>query len=63
MQVHLTAAAIKLQDKQTQSARVLYTYCIVMRQMSRTRKAINNLSLHKNIIIRKASIQSGIKHL
>ncbi len=30
--------------------------------MRQTRKAINNLSLHKNII-RKAPIQSGIKHL
>ncbi len=30
--------------------------------MRRTRKAINNLSLRKNII-RKAPIQSGIKHL
>ncbi len=30
--------------------------------MRRTRKAINNLSLQKNII-RKAPIQSGIKHL
>ncbi len=30
--------------------------------MRRTRKAINNLSLCKNII-RKAPIQSGIKHL
>ncbi len=31
--------------------------------MRRTRKAINNLSLRKNIIIWKAPIQSGIKHL
>ncbi len=31
--------------------------------MRRTRKAINNLSLCKNIIIRKAPIQSGIKPL
>ncbi len=31
--------------------------------MRRTRKAINNLSLCKNIIIWKAPIQSGIKHL
>ncbi len=30
--------------------------------MRRTRKAINNLSLRKNII-RKAPIQSGIKHV
>ncbi len=31
--------------------------------MRLTRKAINNLSLRKNIIIWKAPIQSGIKHL
>ncbi len=31
--------------------------------MRRIRKAINNLSLCKYIIIRKATIQSGIKHL
>ncbi len=31
--------------------------------MRRTRNAINNLSLRKNIIIRKAPIQSGIKHI
>ncbi len=31
--------------------------------MRPTRKAINNLSLLKNIIILKAPIQSGIKHL